>query len=129
MMTFFAPASICGWAFSLSAKIPVDSITTSTPRSPHGRSPGLRSESTASFCPSTLIPPRTALTDPPNLPWTESFFRRCASVSKEPRSFTATNSIFAPESLAARKKFRPILPNPLIPTRMAMFPSYWGYIV
>ncbi|GIR34868.1 MAG: hypothetical protein CM15mP49_02530 [Actinomycetota bacterium] len=49
MMTFFAPASICGWAFSLSAKIPVDSITTSTPRSPHGRSPGLRSERTASF--------------------------------------------------------------------------------
>ncbi len=36
MMTFFAPASMWARALSASVKMPVDSITMSTPRSPHG---------------------------------------------------------------------------------------------
>ena len=40
MMTFFAPASRCARALAASVKMPVDSTTTSTPRSPHGRSAG-----------------------------------------------------------------------------------------
>ena len=36
MMTFFAPASMWARAFSASVKMPVDSRTMSTPRSPHG---------------------------------------------------------------------------------------------
>jgi hypothetical protein len=41
-------------------------------------------------------------------------------VSTEPRSFTATKSMSAPMPLAARKKFRPMRPKPLIPTRMVI---------
>ena len=40
MMTFFAPAVMWAFAFSASVKIPVDSRTMSTPRSPHGRAAG-----------------------------------------------------------------------------------------
>ena len=41
MTTFFAPASRCFWAPSRSVKKPVDSSTTSTPRSPHGSARGV----------------------------------------------------------------------------------------
>ncbi len=37
MMTFLAPAERCALAFSASVKMPVDSTTTSTPRSRHGQ--------------------------------------------------------------------------------------------
>ena len=43
MTTFFAPASRCFCAPSRSVKKPVDSSTTSTPRSPQGSAPGSRS--------------------------------------------------------------------------------------
>src|SRR6476659_1382105 len=43
-------------------------------------------------------------------------------VSTEPRSFAATSSMSAPCWRMARKKFRPMRPKPLIPTRIAMFP-------
>ncbi len=43
MMTNFAPAARCALAVSRVVKMPVDSITTSTSSSPHGRSAGLRS--------------------------------------------------------------------------------------
>ena len=51
---------------------------------------------------------------------TESYLSRWAMVSTEPRSFTATNSMSAPEAFAARKKLRPMRPKPLMPTRTAM---------
>ena len=53
MITFFAPASRCFCADARSVKNPVDSITTSTPRSPHGRFAGSRSASPFSSLPST----------------------------------------------------------------------------
>ena len=40
--------------------------------------------------------------------------------SLEPRSLAATKSMSAPRCLAARKKLRPMRPNPLMPTRMLM---------
>ena len=43
--TFFAPASMCFCASSRFVKKPVDSSTTSTPRSPHGSAAGSRSAS------------------------------------------------------------------------------------
>ena len=50
----------------------------------------------------------------------ESYLSRCAIVFASPRSFAATISKSASRFSAARKKFRPIRPNPLIPTRTAM---------
>ncbi len=40
--------------------------------------------------------------------------------SSESRSFAATKSKSAPRSLAARKKFRPMRPNPLMPIFVVM---------
>src|SRR5690606_36901641 len=77
-------------------------------------------ETTFNTSPSTEMPSPTTSTSPGNLPATESYFSRCAIVSSDPRSLTATKSMSAPCSLAARKKFRPMRPNPLIPTRIAM---------
>src|SRR3990172_5634020 len=52
-------------------------------------------------------------------PRTESCFNRWARVPGSVMSFTATYSISGCAS-DARKMFRPILPNPLIPTRTFM---------
>src|SRR6185436_876118 len=49
-----------------------------------------------------------------------SYFNRWASVVLSVRSLTATSSMSAPLASAARKKFRPIRPKPLIPTRTVM---------
>src|SRR5262249_43670750 len=46
-----------------------------------------------------------------------SYFSRWARVALSVRSLAPTNSRSAPEASAARKKLRPIRPNPLIPTR------------
>jgi hypothetical protein len=51
-----APPSRWRAALSRLVKIPVDSTTTSTPRSPHGSSLGSRTASTLSVSPSTLMP-------------------------------------------------------------------------
>ena len=117
MITLRAPPSRWRPAFSREVKIPVDSTTTSTPRSPQGRSAGLRSERTRISTPSTTIPCSVATTSESKRPWTESLARRNAIVSIEPRSFTATNSRSAPCDLAARKKLRPIRPKPFTPIR------------
>ena len=58
--TFLAPAETCARAASALVKKPVDSMTTSTPRSPHGRAPGSRLDSTLNSLPSTLIAPSPA---------------------------------------------------------------------
>ncbi len=46
--------------------------------------------------------------------------------SLEPRSLAATKSMSAPRCLAARKKLRPMRPNPLMPTRMVIAKCSWG---
>ena len=79
--TFLAPAFRCLLRDSLSLKIPVDSITTSTFNSLHGSSAGsfievsfITRSSTKSLSPST----RTSLS---NMPITESCFKRYARFS------------------------------------------------
>jgi hypothetical protein len=120
MTTRFAPASRCCCAPSRLVKKPVDSSTTSTPRSPHGRFFGSRSESTLNSSPAAVIVPSPAETPPSSRPSTESYSSRCAIVFASPRSLIATTSMSAPCFSLARKKFRPIRPNPLIPTLTAM---------
>jgi glyceraldehyde 3-phosphate dehydrogenase len=53
MRTFLAPASMCFLASSALVKKPVDSMTMSTPSSPHGSAPGSRSASARIFGPPT----------------------------------------------------------------------------
>ena len=84
--TFFAPAARWAEACSPSVKIPVDSTTRSTPRSPQGRFAGSRSETISILFPFTASPPFTASTGWSYRPWTESNFSRCASVALSVRS-------------------------------------------
>src|SRR5512132_2392829 len=124
--TFSAPASMCLFAFSRSVNSPVDSITIWAPSSFHGSSAGSRTASTRSSSPSTVTPPSNVPTSPSNRPSTESYFRRCASVGASVTSLTATKSQSTPSFLAARKKFLPILPNPLMPIFTLMASSRVG---
>ena len=80
MTTFFAPAARCLAASSRLVNSPVDSKTTSTPRSFHGSCAGSRSDSTLNSSPSTAMPSPLASTFACRLPSTESYFSRCASV-------------------------------------------------
>ena len=57
MMTRFAPPAMWPAAFSRAVKMPVDSMTTSTPWSPHGIFPGSVSPRRAIFVPSTVNDP------------------------------------------------------------------------
>jgi hypothetical protein len=50
MMTFLAPPAMCFSASAFLVKMPVDSMTMSTPSSPHGRSAGSRSASALIVC-------------------------------------------------------------------------------
>ena len=118
--TRFAPASMWVAALARSVKNPVDSTTMSMARSRHGKLLGSRSASTKNSSPSTVMPLLDCLTSCARTPWTESYFRRWANAFTVVRSFTATMSIAAPDFLAARRKLRPIRPNPLMATRMAM---------
>src|SRR5215207_7498170 len=120
MMTFLAPASRCLAAASRLVKKPVDSITTSTPRSPHGSAAGSRSASALTSRPSTMSESPVASTLPGKRPYTESYLSRCASVSLSVMSLTAMISTSAPDSCAARKTLRPMRPKPSIPTRTGM---------
>src|SRR3954469_3535995 len=122
MTTFFAPAAICLAAESRSVKRPVDSKTTSTPRSFHGSCAGSRIDSTLNSSPSTAMLSCRASTCACRLPSTESYLSKCASVLALVRSLIATKSMFLSPS-AARMMFRPIRPNPLIPTLTGMPPS------
>src|SRR3954451_12676539 len=70
------------------------------------------------------MPSSTTFTSSGSLPRTESYLSRCAMVSIDPRSLTATKSMSAPACLAAREKFRPMRPKPLIPTRTVMALSF-----
>ena len=122
MTTLRAPASRCFCAPSRFVKKPVDSTTTSTPRSPQGIAPGSRSDSSWNSRPAARIVPSPTSTSPSSGPRFESYFNRCAIVATSPRSFAATISTSASRATAARKKFRPIRPKPLMPTRVAIDP-------
>src|SRR5262249_6463356 len=117
--TFFAPAATWFAAGSRFVNSPFDSTTTSTPRSFHGSCAGSFTDSTLNVSPSTEMQSPFASTPACRFPSTESYLRRCASVVAFVKSFTATKLMFRSPS-AARMMFRPIRPNPLIPTRTAI---------
>src|SRR5262245_49024408 len=122
MTTFFAPAATCLAAASRFVNRPVDSNTTSTPRSFHGSCAGSFTDRTLNDSLSTVMVSSFAATAAWRLPRTESYLKRCASVCALVRSLTATKSIFESPS-AARMMLRPIRPNPLIPTRTGISAS------
>ena len=130
MITFFAPASRCLAAASRLVKIPVDSITTSTPRSFHGSVAGSRTASPLNPLPSTTMSSSVADTSYGSRPRIVSYLSRCASDLLSVMSFTATISMSAVPATfcasTARQKLRPIRPKPFTPTRTVMFPrSSW----
>src|SRR5258706_2046061 len=106
---------MCLAAASRSVKRPVDSKTTSTPRYFPGSWAGSRSDSPLNSAPSTEILSCFASTFACRLPSTESYLSRCARVCALVRSLTVTKSMFL-SPIAARMMFRPMRPNPLIPT-------------
>src|SRR5215831_5136129 len=120
MITLRAPAA--RWARASSALVnrPVDSTTTSTPRSAQGRADGSRSARTRISWSPVLIASPSASTSTSSVPSTVSYFSRCASVAASVRSLATTISSPAPAAApacTARQKLRPIRPNPLMPTR------------
>src|SRR4051812_20607976 len=121
MTTFLAPASRCLAAASRLVNSPVDSTTTSTPRSFHGSSAGSRTASPLKPLPSTTISSSVEDTEYGRRPRIESYLSRCASVALSVMSLTATISISVLPACfcasTARQKLRPIRPNPLTPTR------------
>ena len=68
MITLRAPASRWAWAFVASVKMPVDSMTMSTPRSPHGSAAGSRSLKDLIALPFTVISFSPASTVPSKRP-------------------------------------------------------------
>ncbi len=128
MMTFLAPFSACTRALLASVKKPVDSTTTSTPRSPQGSLAGSRSANALIVLPSTMISSAVLFTSYGRRPRMLSYFSRWASVALSVRSLTATISMSLPLAATARQKLRPMRPNPLTPTRMVTVPisSYVG---
>ena len=76
MMTFLAPAARCLAASARLVKKPVDSMTTSTFRSPHGSAAGSRSLRTLTSLPFTTRLPSETETSPGNGPKTESYLSR-----------------------------------------------------
>src|SRR5579863_1986847 len=125
MITFRAPAARCAAAASRVVNRPVDSITTSMPRSPQGSAAGSRSAVIRiSWSPTRMTLP-SAVTSTSSLPSTVSYLSRCALVAGSVRSLAATISMplpcpFSCAAWTARQKFRPIRPNPLMPTRIVM---------
>src|SRR6266849_1101355 len=131
MITFLAPAARCPAALALSMNRPVDSTTSWTPRSFHGRSAGVRALTTRISRPSTSRTSSSALsgldffepTVPPKRPCTESYLSRYARLSAGTTSPTATTSRSVPKYpwlYSARNTSRPMRPNPLIATRTAI---------
>jgi hypothetical protein len=117
MITFLAPPSMCALALVASVKNPVDSTTTSAPMSPHLREAGSRSAKAVISWSPTLIEVSVEDTSASSRPRIESNLSSRASDSLSVRSLTPTISMSAPEATTARKKLRPIRPNPLMPTR------------
>ncbi len=78
IITFLQPASRCFDTSFLSRNFPVDSTTTSTPKSPQGNFPGSFSANIFSSLPFTTKLSFPALISPSCIPCTESYFSRCA---------------------------------------------------
>ena len=76
MITRGAPASMWAAALAPSVNRPVDSITTSTPRSAHGSAFGSRSENTEKVWSPTVMELSVWLTAWARVPCVESYFRR-----------------------------------------------------
>ena len=91
--TFFAPAVMCCWAFSLLVKIPVHSKTTSTSNSFQGKFSGFLSEVTLIGPVPTSRSLPLIITSLLRMPWTESYFNKCAFVSIGPKSLMPTTLI------------------------------------
>src|SRR5713226_3868499 len=123
--TFLAPACRCLVVVALSRKTPVDSTTMSTPSSLQGRAAGSLAEQTRTSRPLTKMASPLWVTSASRMPCTESYLSRWARVLASARSLTATTSSSGAVS-AARKKTRPIRPNPLTPTRTPMMDSLDG---
>src|SRR5258707_4509427 len=122
--TRLAPAVRWAAALSLEVKMPVHSSAISTPRSFHGSFVGSRSAETLILPLPRLIESPSIVTVPGNRPWTESKRSKWALVSTGPRSLMPATSISVrPDSAMARSTLRPIRPNPLIATRIAMLVS------
>src|ERR1022692_2745191 len=129
MMTFLTVPFRCSLACSALVNFPVDSITTCTPRELQSSLAGSRSENTRIFLPSTVMESSVAVMSLDRLPRTESYFSRWASVLGLVRSLTATMSISLSLS-AVRRTLRPMRPNPLMPTLIAMSPlKKCGYLL
>ncbi len=105
MMTFLAPASRWPLALAALVKMPVDSTTTSTPRSPQGSSagPALTSRALILVLPMTMVSSPSRLTSSGSRPRMESNFSRCARLALSVRSLTATisMSVFWPRAFCA----------------------------
>src|SRR5665213_365416 len=119
--TRLAPAVRCAEALSLAVKMPVHSSAISTPSSFQGSLVGSRSAETLILPLPRLIESPSTVTVPGKRPCTESKRNRWALVSTGPRSLMATTSISRRlASKMARRTLRPIRPNPLIATRIAI---------
>jgi hypothetical protein len=120
MSTRFAPAFRCAAASSRVRSLPVASMTRSTDSSPQPSRAG-------SFCvlvgiryPPTVIAATSCAISPWKRPNVETYAISCASVAGSHRSLIATMSMSLPSRprpYTARRKLRPIRPNPLIATR------------
>src|SRR3989337_806300 len=73
MMTRGGPPSMWARALAPSVKKPVDSMTTSTPTSPHGRALGSASLKTLNDLLPIWKPSSVTSTDSPKRPWVESY--------------------------------------------------------
>ena len=97
MITFLAPAS--RWPLALAALVnkPVDSTTTSTPRSPHGKAagPSLTASALIFAGPTTMVSSPSRLTSWGSRPRIESNLSRCARVLLSVMSLTAITSMSA----------------------------------
>src|SRR5262245_39283510 len=103
----------------------------STPSDFHASCAGSLIERTWNSSPSTVIRSAVEEISAFRLPRIESYLSRWASVSALVRSLTATISMDE-SSIAARMMFRPMRPNPLIPTLTAILKyllaiDYFGY--
>ncbi len=127
IITRVAPASRWAAALARPVFLPVDSMTTSMPSSLQGRAFGSDSASRGiRRVPTTIESPSTP-TGSGYRPCTESRANSRASASGAPRSLTATISRSCGEARAARRNERPVLPNPLMASRVVIgHPSTGG---
>ena len=113
------------WAAALSRVVsrPVLSTTTSMPSSRQGNCSGCGSINMVTGEEPTIMVSCSTETGRGKGPWTESRASKRASASGSPRSFTAATSTSWGDLRAARRKARPVRPNPLIATLTAMLAS------